>query len=1313
MPEIKNTFLKSKMNKDLDARIIPNGEYRDGQNISISSSEGASVGALENIRGNKLLTNFGLTDYNLEVIGNYVDTANNRIFFFITNFSDSSTNSLRNLSRQSANAGGSGDYTNFVRFGANNYIAYCEFPSESNENINSSNIKFKIIVSGTFLNFSKTHPILGVNLIENLLFWTDNRNQPRKINVETAIANPLTYYTHEDHISVAKYAPYNSISFLDNVNGTIKSTLKNEVDEWLPPFFGAPGQVPINQSHDFLIFNSSSSYTDIAAHLGSGVPSIDIRVRNMNDEENAYALVQNIDISTTPDKVFLKTIDGVTITDISTQLGWGDSGVYMFQIKNPDYRSSFNGDKDLLKEKFVRFSYRFKYDDDEYSLTAPFTQHAFIPEQYGYFTQLDDEKTKESSIVDFMENQITTAGLVIDLPYSVTEIEDKLKLKEIQLLYKTSDEENLKVIADVSVKNLKSTVATVSVKQAGGNYTAGTYNNVVLDSNGAVKGTITVNGAGRVTSAVITSSNSDYSIGQEFNVPALGGPPTGSGAILTVTSLGSKYVYNYTSQKPTKVLPEKEIVRVSDIVPMRAASQEAVGNRIIYGNFLQNNKSLEKLDYSLAKVNKGDSTSNINKEFLNHTLKQGRSYQVGVVLQDRYGRSSNVIINDASNSSTNLTSTIFSSYTNGGTNPLTWPGDSLQVSFNEPIPTEKKDDYNGVWIENENPLGWYTYKVVVQQKEQDYYNVYTPGALTGNVIYTGAYDEAASTATPLTYSEDSSVSHIALFNDNINKIPRELKEVGPSDDIYSSNTVLFNRVKQLNYSTTSGFAFVNQQNSSPKKIEVTNIKPFIEMGDWTTKKNLNLHYLNATSNTHSQYPDPTYIYPGPEGNVDPLYLNNNKNPLVATLKTKNRLGFKGVDQGSATFKFAKNLMVFETKPFKSALDIYYETSTSGKIQELNESIANSITDFDSKAPNDISDFLTDGFLETATVGSTVTNVFQIINSNSTPVQDISANITIEEVKNGNGAVVTSPFNISQVSAPSAPSTPATFKLVAATRIVFDANSDVENSYTIKFRLHVDGFPDVLVDKDVDLTNIQPKIYRISTTPDQQTYPGIYGSLIENTGIQPFLNTNGVPANYLTDLDANNPQPFNPSVSWSGEYAIVVATRDDVNLSTDNVNFKHSIADISHTSNGYDPLSLPYNENNFNRFPVSSTPRLQGLTYRIKSAIRYDAYAYSFNITSIGATITRYLSVVDAQNTAVNKVSNFIIDTNSNTGQATLSFTIPGGGKISKSELPDNYPGQNQYKGSWLYDVIIDVSDASGSTGFLRSNEYHVQFLIKK
>ena len=187
MPEIKNTFLKSKMNKDLDARLIPNGEYRDGQNISVSSSEGSSVGALENIRGNKLLTSFGLTDFNLEVIGQHVDTENNRIFFFITNFTDTSIDQLSNLSLDTASAT-EGNYV-FQRNSGSNYICYCQIPSSTSTlDINSSSIVFDVLVSGSFLNFSKTHPILGTNVVEDLLFFTDNRNQPRKINVKTAIA---------------------------------------------------------------------------------------------------------------------------------------------------------------------------------------------------------------------------------------------------------------------------------------------------------------------------------------------------------------------------------------------------------------------------------------------------------------------------------------------------------------------------------------------------------------------------------------------------------------------------------------------------------------------------------------------------------------------------------------------------------------------------------------------------------------------------------------------------------------------------------------------------------------------------------------------------------------------------------------------------------------------------------------------------------------------------------------------------------------------------------------------------------------------
>ena len=49
MPEIKNTFSQAKMNKDLDERLVPNGQYRNAVNVQVSTSEGSDVGAIENV----------------------------------------------------------------------------------------------------------------------------------------------------------------------------------------------------------------------------------------------------------------------------------------------------------------------------------------------------------------------------------------------------------------------------------------------------------------------------------------------------------------------------------------------------------------------------------------------------------------------------------------------------------------------------------------------------------------------------------------------------------------------------------------------------------------------------------------------------------------------------------------------------------------------------------------------------------------------------------------------------------------------------------------------------------------------------------------------------------------------------------------------------------------------------------------------------------------------------------------------------------------------------------------------------------------
>ena len=88
MPEIKNNFIQGKMNKDLDDRLLPNGQYRDAQNIIITKSDDSDVGVLQNVKGNKIpyadSVNVVANNPNAEVIGVYVDNQKDRVFYFVT-----------------------------------------------------------------------------------------------------------------------------------------------------------------------------------------------------------------------------------------------------------------------------------------------------------------------------------------------------------------------------------------------------------------------------------------------------------------------------------------------------------------------------------------------------------------------------------------------------------------------------------------------------------------------------------------------------------------------------------------------------------------------------------------------------------------------------------------------------------------------------------------------------------------------------------------------------------------------------------------------------------------------------------------------------------------------------------------------------------------------------------------------------------------------------------------------------------------------------------------------------------------------------
>ena len=49
MPELKRSFQSGRMNKDLDERLVPNGEYRDAINIEIATSESDDLGSAQTV----------------------------------------------------------------------------------------------------------------------------------------------------------------------------------------------------------------------------------------------------------------------------------------------------------------------------------------------------------------------------------------------------------------------------------------------------------------------------------------------------------------------------------------------------------------------------------------------------------------------------------------------------------------------------------------------------------------------------------------------------------------------------------------------------------------------------------------------------------------------------------------------------------------------------------------------------------------------------------------------------------------------------------------------------------------------------------------------------------------------------------------------------------------------------------------------------------------------------------------------------------------------------------------------------------------
>ena len=238
-----------------------------------------------------------------------------------------------------------------------------------------------------------------------------------------------------------------------------------------------------------------------------------------------------------------------------------------------DYVITLASDEEkIFKSKLPRFSYRYRYEDGEYSTFAPFTQVAFLPSGFDYHPT----EGYNIGMTNKANNIVLKDYITNDMPEDVVAVD---------ILYKEDISANVYVVDTIEP----------------------------LDNKVASSGNPTFNN---------WQSNS----------------------------------YKITKDTIKSILPENQLLRPWDNVPLKAQSQEITANRIVYGNYIQNfdliagnltGASGKPMNYQPTfNTSLQGSLQDVAPGTPLKSIKSLREYQLGVVFVDRYGRETPVISNE-------------------------------------------------------------------------------------------------------------------------------------------------------------------------------------------------------------------------------------------------------------------------------------------------------------------------------------------------------------------------------------------------------------------------------------------------------------------------------------------------------------------------------------------------------------------------------------------------------------------------------------------------------------------------------------------
>ena len=609
MPELKHHFRAGKMNKDLDERLVPDGEYRDALNVEVASSDGAHVGTIQNVLGNtqksfvsqigqKCVGSIahGKSDFIIwfieggvisgegrDYIVQYIPGSNTVKPILVDNYqcrrvtsSQISTTALNVVSPGTVRIG------MVVQAYTGAGVAY--YPG----NVTVTNISGNVITtsaaptinlpSGTNVTFKAERvlkftgqPITAINIIDGLLFWTDGTNEPKKIHIKraalgtpdilhhskhyvqdspaTTILSSPRLYIRERDITVIKQNP--KYAPILNMSNTKRQNLNG-------------GNIVIESITTMDFIDGSGELMDVGTVLNvlfqGETPDFttgDVLILESLDDNNDGKPDHSIRLEV------LSQNSGPNSNSFSCEILSRSEEI---TIDYTAWTATLEQEKPLFEFKFPRFGYRYKYEDGEYSAFSPWSKIAFLPSEFDYNPNkgynLGMRNQLRSLIIKEFNKDWTTANQ--RTPDGVIEID---------ILYKESTNNNVYTVQTLKKKGKK-------------------------------------------------------------NLP----DPEWTSDQLAIES---ELIY--------AAVPANQMLRPWDNVPLSAKAQEITANRIIYGNYTQNlsmANSQGPFTPSLAGFNiVSNPTLTSVPGVPGESIKSQRTYQLGVVYRDKFGRETPVFTN--------------------------------------------------------------------------------------------------------------------------------------------------------------------------------------------------------------------------------------------------------------------------------------------------------------------------------------------------------------------------------------------------------------------------------------------------------------------------------------------------------------------------------------------------------------------------------------------------------------------------------------------------------------------------------------------